>query len=301
MFCSTSYSASIKFFNGFSLQESNLDPKGPPGKNYKLIDPKTLEVFDEFDANRGYIKKTYYSSDNKEIVAVVITESDGGSGGFYYWDTLIYATENFLKREKFSNLIEVDMDVEGSHIKKLLITEQVLTTNSLGDETKIEKVHHIIKTKNSKTPHIVEYGMKQKYANLLEMYAWDYLGSDDYRSSLLKEIGIKKFKEFRDIITIGGPGELVKRRFVILEGYQKIYWENFAIIIVDGFTGEEVAIRYDNKFNGEIIDSKPFNKIFHQIFPLKRRNPFSNNSNECIIFNSEGSDLSIELVKNCSL
>ena len=143
--------------------------------------------------------------------------------------------------------------------------------------------------------------MKSKYADLLEMYPWDYLGSDNYRLSLENELGTKKFNEFRDIFKMGGPGELVKRRFVLLEGYQQNVWENFAIIIVDGLTGEEVAIWYDDKLKGEIIDSKPFKKIFHQIFPLKRRNPFSNNSNECIIFNSEGSDLSIELVKDCSL
>ena len=60
--------------------------------------------------------------------------------------------------------------------------------------------------------------MKSKYADLLEMYPWDYLGSDNYRLSLVNELGTKKFKEFRDIFKMGGPGELVKRRFVLLEG-----------------------------------------------------------------------------------
>ena len=128
-------------------------PRDRPGKNYKLVDPKTSKVFDEFDAYRGYIKKTYYSSDSKEIVAVVITENDGGSGGWYEWDTLIYATENFLIREEFNNLIDVEIDLERSHIKKLAIIEQIPTTNSLGNEIKIEKVYNLIRTKNSKTPY----------------------------------------------------------------------------------------------------------------------------------------------------
>ena len=91
----------------------------------------------------------------------------------------------------------------------------------------------------------------------------------------------------------------LKNRFILLEAAQKIHWENFSMIIVDGFTGEEVAIWYDNKFNGEIIDTKPFEKKFNKVFPFKVRVPFQSDTYNCMIFDSDGSNLSIKPIKSC--
>ena len=64
------------------------------------------------------------------------------------------------------------------------------------------------------------------------------------------------------------------------------------------------GLRDENPNFGFInIFSVLFDFLFskYKIFPLKRRNPLSSNLNACMIFNSEGSNLSIEPVKNCSL
>ena len=79
MLSSVSFSSSIKFFNGYLLEEKESGSGGPPGKSYQLIDLNSNKIIDKFNTFRGKIKKIFYSSDNKEVVAVIINESDGGS------------------------------------------------------------------------------------------------------------------------------------------------------------------------------------------------------------------------------
>ena len=49
-------------------------------------------------------------------MAVIISESDGGSGFWHEWDTLVYASGTFIKRETFAHQIELEIDVDNSYI-----------------------------------------------------------------------------------------------------------------------------------------------------------------------------------------
>ena len=159
-------------------------------------------------------------------------------------DTFIYATNKFIKRIKFEHTIETEISIDDDGIKNLLVIEKIPQENSFGDKVEIDKYYLGVHVENSEfTNYLVEDGAKFKYIRLLGMTIWDLLGSEQYRSNLVEEIGIKQFKEFRNFITIAGLPRLYDKRFVVFIGDQKVEWENKAIIIFDTLTGKEMAIR----------------------------------------------------------
>lgn len=290
---------SIKFFNGFVLEERELD-SGWPGKNYKLINLNTNQVVKSFDAVRGKIKETFFSSDTKELVAIIINESDGGSGGWSEWDTLLFGFGDQVHRVEFPNTIKLEIDIHKTSLRSLTVIEEIPAINNLGDEVFINEFYRLVEYIYGQA-HVIEEnkrtfgnrGLKLKYERLLNQPIWNFLGSETYRIDLINEIGIKKYIDFRDLITINVPGNLLLRdKFILMGGTKKYEFHNYALVILDGFTGEVTLIKYTpSELNAEIITDTPLNKTFLDLFPF---------TYDCLKFISDGKSLSIKKAIFCS-
>ena len=181
--------------------------------------------------------------------------------------------------------------------------KEIPSSNSLGDETKIHEFYKLIKPISSDVENqsiitkpnewkIGDSGLKLKYERLIGKYIWDFLGDDTYRIDLIERIGFNKYIDFRNLITIGFGSHLLLDRFILMYGSKKYEFHDYALIIIDGFTGDSILIKYTpSELDAEIITEIPFNDNFLNLFPF---------TYNCLKFISDGKNLSIKKEINCS-
>lgn len=290
----------IEFTNGYILEEYQADPNGPPGKKYYVRHRDSKKNSYQFAGFRAEISEIFYTPNSKKAAAVLIKESDGGSGGWWEWHTLLFVAGDTIQKESFNFLVDINLDLENDQIFNLIVKENALVKNNLGDEIEKSIYYEMIRIKDSRTDavsyFIVKDGAKRKYTNLLGKYYWDFLGSDDYRTNLVARMGASEFKNIREKLSMGSSAKLIKKRYVLLPAAQKIYWENFAIIAVDTLTGEEALIHYNDKLQGRVLGGFPSAEMTKGLFPFTYQVWYD----KCLRFFLKDGNLKIQNYSRCS-
>jgi len=290
----------IEFTNQYILEEYQADPSGPPGKKYYVRHQNIEKNSYQFIGFRAEISKIFYTPNSKKAAAVLIKESDGGSGGWWEWHTLLFVAGDKIQKESFNFLVDINLDLENDEILNLIVKENALVKNNLGDEVEKSIYYEMIRVKNSQTAtvshFIVKDGAMRKYTNLLGKYYWDFLGSDDYRTNLVARLGASEFRDIREKLSMGSSAKLIKKRYVLLPAAQKIYWENFAIIAVDTQSGEEALIHYNDKLQGSVLGGFPSTEMTKGLFPFT----YQVWNDKCLRFFLKDGNLNTESYSRCS-